>query len=188
MNLENYSGMRSCLPHLESQILPTPSNTLEYNFSNSKTTLKVIIQPRHANFATCGLYVVWNPGETLEGRAIINWSQELLELPISTVPLVIYSLLVLHLGANTSQTSADLTSLIFSYLNKAFHRWPNWSLISLSSTPALSRLEAHNSAFFRNNKLSDNVWKIREYFHFLLFLRRDWEIGNPDETLHSFLK
>ena len=38
MNLENYSGMRSCLPHLESQILPTPSNTLEYNFSNSKTT------------------------------------------------------------------------------------------------------------------------------------------------------
>ena len=27
MNLENYSGMRSCLPHLESQILPTPSNT-----------------------------------------------------------------------------------------------------------------------------------------------------------------
>ena len=54
MNLENYSGMRNCLPHLESQILPTPSNTLEYNFSNSKTTLKVIIQPRHANFATCG--------------------------------------------------------------------------------------------------------------------------------------
>ena len=53
MNLENYSGMRSCLPHLKSQILPTPSNTLEYNFSNSKTTLKVIIQPRHANFATC---------------------------------------------------------------------------------------------------------------------------------------
>ena len=43
MNLKNYSGMRSCLPHLESQILPTPSNTLEYNFSNSKTTLKVII-------------------------------------------------------------------------------------------------------------------------------------------------
>ena len=142
MNLENYSGMRSCLPHLESQILPTPSNTLEYNFSNSKTTLKVIIQPRHANFATCGLYVVWNPGETLEGRAIINWSQELFELPISTVPLVIYSFLVLHLGANTSETSADLTSLIFSYLNKAFHRWPNWSLISLSSTPALSKLEA----------------------------------------------
>ena len=58
MNLENYSEMRSCLPHLESQILPTLSNTLEYNFSNSKTTLKVIIQPRHANFATCGLYVV----------------------------------------------------------------------------------------------------------------------------------
>ena len=102
----------------------------------------MIIQPRHANFATCGLYVVWNPGETLEGRAIINWSQELFELPISTVPLVIYSLLVLHLGANTSETSADLTSLIFSYLNKAFHRWPNWSLISLSSTPALSKLEA----------------------------------------------
>ena len=142
MNLENYSGMRSCLPHLESQILPTPSNTLEYNFSNSKTTLKVIIQPRHANFATCGLYVVWNPGETLEGRAIINWSQELFELPISTVPLVIYSLLVLQLGTNTSQTSADLTSLIFSYLNKAFHRRSNWSLISLSSTPALSKLEA----------------------------------------------
>ena len=53
MNLENYSGMRSCLPHLESQILPTPSNSLEYNFSNSKTTLKVIIQPRHANFVSC---------------------------------------------------------------------------------------------------------------------------------------
>ena len=77
MNLENYSGMRSCLPQKESQILPTPYNNLEYNFSHSKPSLKVIIQPRHANFATCGLYVVWNRGETLEGRAIINWSQEL---------------------------------------------------------------------------------------------------------------
>ena len=72
MNLENYSGMRSCLPQMESQILPTPYNTLEYNFSNSKTTLKVIIQPRHANFATCGLYVVWNPGETLEDHKLIT--------------------------------------------------------------------------------------------------------------------
>ena len=33
----------------------------------------------------------------------------------------------------------------------------------------------HNSTIFRNNKLADNMWKIREYFHFLLFLRRHWE-------------
>ena len=33
----------------------------------------------------------------------------------------------------------------------------------------------HNNTIFRNNKLADNMWKIREYFHFLLFLRRDWE-------------
>ena len=52
----------------------------------------------------------------------------------------------------------------------------------------------HNNTIFRNNKLADNMWKIREYFRFLLFLRRDWGLrpraficflvfGNPDETL-----
>ena len=33
----------------------------------------------------------------------------------------------------------------------------------------------HHNTIFRNNKLADNMWKIREYFHFILFLRRDWE-------------
>ena len=33
----------------------------------------------------------------------------------------------------------------------------------------------HDNTIIRNNELADNVWKIREYFHFLLFLRRDWE-------------
>lgn len=32
----------------------------------------------------------------------------------------------------------------------------------------------HNNTIFHNNKLA-NVWKIRQYFHFILFLRRDWE-------------
>ena len=31
------------------------------------------------------------------------------------------------------------------------------------------------SWFNENMWLFDNMWKIREYFHFLLFLRRDWE-------------
>ena len=33
----------------------------------------------------------------------------------------------------------------------------------------------HHNTIFRNNKLADNMWQIREYFHFILFLRRDWE-------------
>ena len=40
MNLENYSGMRSCLPHLESQILPTPSNTLDTTSQIPKLLLR----------------------------------------------------------------------------------------------------------------------------------------------------
>ena len=33
----------------------------------------------------------------------------------------------------------------------------------------------HHNTFFRNKKVADNMWKVREYFHFILFLRRDWE-------------
>lgn len=33
------------------------------------------------------------------------------------------------------------------------------------------------------NKLADNLWKIREHFHFLLFLRRDWEASSKTHAL-----
>ena len=47
----------------------------------------------------------------------MNWSQGFFEFPISTVPsvsLVISLLLVLHLGGNTLESSAALTSQIFA--------------------------------------------------------------------------
>ena len=47
----------------------------------------------------------------------MNRSQELFELPITMVPsasLVISLLPALHLSGNTLETSADLTSLIFT--------------------------------------------------------------------------
>ena len=31
--------------------------------------------------------------------------------------------------------------------------------------------------------LTDNMWKIREYFHFPLFLRRDWEAISKTRVL-----
>ena len=78
MNLENYSGMRSCLSTLDSQILLTPSNTEEYNFSNSITIYKVIIQPRHANLVMCMWFETpvkhWN--EALSMSSILNQTLE----------------------------------------------------------------------------------------------------------------
>ena len=31
----------------------------------------------------------------------------------------------------------------------------------------------HNNKIFRDNKLADSMWTIREYLYFLIFLRRD---------------
>ena len=35
------------------------------------------------------------------------------------------------------------------------------------------KTDHHHNTIFRNNKLSDNMENIREYFHFILFLRRE---------------
>ena len=75
-------------------------------------------------------------------------------------------------GDHPTETISSRACCLKPWWNTAMTRYPwvlwwVWESIKLYWT--------HFLIWMTNMWLIDNMWKIREYFHFLLFLRRDWE-------------
>ena len=75
-------------------------------------------------------------------------------------------------GDHPTETISSRACCLKPWWNTAMTRYPwvlwwVWESIKLYWT--------HFLIWMTNMWLIDNMWEIREYFHFLLFLRRDWE-------------